>query len=63
MGEAGTAQCLKSDSLLSMGELKQLEISEDDFQDVDEKDIELLLNPKEDEDNECNDNNFKFSFE
>ena len=45
-----------------MNELKQLEISEDDFQDVDEKDIEFLLNP-EDEDGECNDNNFKFSFE
>ena len=60
---SGTGLCdILLDEEYLMNELKQLEISEDDFQDVDEKDIELLLNP-EDEDGECNDNNFKFSFE
>jgi hypothetical protein len=60
---SGTGLCdIFLDEEYLMNELKQLEISEDDFQDVDEKDIEFLLNP-EDEDGECNDNNFKFSFE
>ena len=60
---SGTGLCdILLDEEYLMNELKQLEISEDDFQDVDEKDIEFLLNP-EDEDGECNDNNFKFSFE
>ena len=61
--KSGTGLCdILLDEKHLLQEIKQSGLSEEDFYDVDESNIDLLLDV-DDDGGDCGDNNFKFSFE